>query len=274
MNKKTNYVLPLISLIIMILMESCTPPPSPWLRFDSANTMTVSSLKVDGNLRHYNEIRTGRGKKEKVSWQLVELPAEGEVDFGLNELGSFGKGLIKGKGKDTFKELAKERKDAINANEDNLAEFEANLLDNVMGALKESEFNPKAGKTVYKWINMQGEKAGRLVEKAGTDAALTLEGRVGYVKTNKKVKGLGGLVKIDIGGTTGEASYTFVGQFWLKVADKKGVIGTHYIKIDTGIVKKSNKGYPPVFTSEDYNTFNKILRDAIGSFLTEKKLMG
>lgn len=274
MNKKTNYVLPLISLIIIILMESCTPPPSPWLRFDSANTMTVSSLKVDGNLRHYNEIRTGRGKKEKVSWQLVELPAEGEVDFGLNELGSFGKGLIKGKGKDTFKELAKERKDAINANEDNLAEFEANLLDNVMGSLKESGFNPKAGKTVYKWINMKGEKAGRLVEKAGTDAALTLEGRVGYVKTNKKVKGLGGLVKVDIGGTTGEASYTFVGQFWLKVADKKGVIGTHYIKIDTGIVKKSNKGYPPVFTSEDYNTFNKILRDAIGSFLTEKKLMG
>ena len=274
MNKKTNYVLPLISLIIIILMESCTPPPSPWLRFDSANTMTVSSLKVDGNLRHYNEVRTGRGKKEKVSWQLVELPAEGEVDFGLNELGSFGKGLIKGKAKDTFKDLAKERKDAISANEDNLAEFEANLLDNVMGALKESEFNPKAGKTVYKWINMKGEKAGRLVEKAGTDAALTLEGRVGYVKTNKKVKGLGGLVKIDIGGTTGEASYTFVGQFWLKVADKKGVIGTHKIKIDTGIVKKSNKGYPPVFTPEDYNTFNKILRDAIGSFLTEKKLMG
>ena len=36
---------------------------------------------------------------------------------------------------------------------------------------------------------MKGEKAGRLVEKAGTDAALTLEGRVGYVKTNKKMKG-------------------------------------------------------------------------------------
>lgn len=258
----------------MVLMESCSPPPNPWLRFDSANTMVVYSLRVDENLRHFNEVRTGRGKKEKVSWQLVELPAEGEVDFGLNELGSFGKGLIKGKGKETFKGLANERKDAINANADNLAEFETNLLDNVMGSLKEAEFNPRAGKKVYKWIDMKGEKAGRLVQKEGTDAVLTLEGRVGYVKTNKKAKGLGGLVKIDIGGTTGEASYTFVGQFWLKVADKDGVIGTHYIKIDTGIVKKSNKGYPPVFNSEDYASLNKRLRDAIGSFLTEKKLMG
>jgi hypothetical protein len=274
MNKKTHYILPLLSLIMMILVESCAPPPNPWLRFETANSIVVTALKVDENLRHYDEVRTGRGKKEKVTWQLVELPAEGEVDFGLNELGSFGKGLVKGKGKDTFKALAKERKDAINANADNLADFEANLLDNVMGALKESEFNPKSGKTVYKWINMKGEKAGRLVQKAGTDAALTLEGRVGYLKITKKAKGLGGLVKLDIGGTTGEASYTFVGQFWLKVADKDGVIGTHYIKLDTGIVKKSNKGYPPVFTAEDYDTFNKKLRDAIGSFLTEKKLMG
>ena len=137
---------------------------------------------------------------------------------------------------------------------------------------KEAEFNPTAGKTVYKWIDMRGEKAGRLVEKAGTDAVLTLSGRVGYVRTTKKAKL--GFVKLDIGGATGEASYAFYGEFFLKVADKKGILGSHKMKITTGIVKKSDKGYPPVFNSEDYNTLNKVLRDAIGKFLTERKLMG
>tara|TARA_A100001011_G_scaffold395745_1_gene491655 strand:- start:1114 stop:1932 length:819 start_codon:yes stop_codon:yes gene_type:complete len=272
MNKKTRYVLPLMGLIVTILMDSCTPPPSPWLRFDSSKTITIAALKVDQNLRQWDEVRSGRGKKEKVSWNLVPLPAEGDVDFGLNELGSFGKGLVKGKGKDTFKALAKERKDALNANEDNLSNFESSLLDNVMASLKEAKFNPTAGKTVYKWIDMKGEKVGRLVEKAGTDAVLTLSGRVGYVRTTKKAKM--GFIKLDIGGATGEASYAFYGEFWLKVADKEGILGTHKMNITTGIVKKSDKGYPPVFNSEDYSTLNKVLRDAIGKFLTERKLMG
>ena len=29
MNKKINYIFPILSLIIMVLMESCSPPPNP-----------------------------------------------------------------------------------------------------------------------------------------------------------------------------------------------------------------------------------------------------
>ncbi|MBH30666.1 MAG: hypothetical protein CMG71_01590 [Candidatus Marinimicrobia bacterium] len=274
----SKKLLPLLGVIV--LFEGCAPAVNPWDRFESAQSISVYSVKVDNELTHYKEVWTGRGKSKTVSYEKVVANPD-EVNFGLSELGTFAKGIkstvenknlgaVVGAGKG----LMDDKANAIASNESNLSHFSDNFSDYVSYAVKDGGFDPKVADGVSRWIDVKGNKVGKLVEKTNSDALITVQGHAGYVKVSTKVKGLGGLVKIDVGATTGDATYTFVGVFWLKVADKEGVIGSQKMWIDTGIKKKSDKGYPPVFTKGDYDVLVEKLQNQLSSFLSEKKLMG
>ena len=69
------------------------------------------------------------------------------------------------------------------------------------------------------------KKTKKLCGKANADIIMTFEGHIGVVKETKKMKGLGGLINLDIGASTGHADYTLIGRYYLRVADAEGFIG-------------------------------------------------
>ena len=149
------------------------------------------------------------------------------------------------------------------------------LSDRVRGSIKSSGFQTREWSDVDEWINLgkMKKKTKKITAKANADVVVTFHGNVGVIKVPDKVKGLGGLVKIDLGSATGGASYELIARYTMNFADAKSYIGARNFSVNSGIVKRSDKGVPE-FSDADFQKVADELTKKVTSFLKETKLTG
>lgn len=270
MTKYVSAGMFLIAFAFTLIMQSCgpqAPKVNPWDRIQTTNSFSVVSVVTVDHLIQYSKIEEGRGKKKKISYVKV---ADDEKRMSFGEMGKLGKGMSKGlKGyQDAAKDFEEGRDNAEIQNMVNLETHIDNLPANVESVMKQCGFEVMPFQNVFRLrdIRANNNKTKAILAKAKSDAILSLTGNVGYVKESKKMKGLGGLIKVDIGNVTNEATYTLIAEYNVNVRDKSGYIGSRGWLIETGISKVSKEGVP-AFTEDDFKIIDTKLNEKLLTLL-------
>lgn len=255
-------------MLLSVLLFSCAS--NPWERLDTAQSIAVVAVYTDSLIVAY--------KKNDKGKNVID-PDGHKGQVGLSEMAALGKGLFqKGgltKGMEAAKNVVVDRVSRGTALKNNLKTFSEKVHDVVLYAVKNSGFeNRRFSNIDDDWISLVKlkRKSKKLCKIANSNIVMTVNGHVGVVKVTKKLQGFGGLINLDIGAATGQADYTLIAKYTMRVADKKGNIGYKNFKIDTGITKSSDKGIPE-FTLEDFKIIEDKLSFKMKSFLKERKLM-
>jgi len=264
-----NHKIKINIILLVALLFSCAS--NSWERLDTAQSIAVVAVYTDSLIVAY--------KKNDKGNNVID-PEGHKAQVGLSEMAALGKGLFqKGgltKGMEAAKNVVDERISRGTTLKNNLKTYSEKVHDIVLYAVKNSGYeNRRFSNIDDDWISLVKlkRKTKKLCQIANSNIVMTVNGHVGVVKETKKMKGLGGLINLDIGAATGQANYTLIAKYTMRVADKKGNIGYKNFKINTGITKASDKGLPE-FTVEDFKIIEDKLSFKMKSFLEERKLMG
>ena len=260
-----NLLIRLSPIVMVFMLTSCA---STWSRLPEAKTVALISVSTEQDIIKY--------QKDKKN--VTRMQNQDDIQVGLSEFAALGKGLKGGlkSGLNSVKEVAGDRVGSEMANATHLSKyFMSGLPDRVRGSIKSSGFQTREWSDVDEWINLgkMKKKTKKITAKANADVVVTFHGNVGVIKVPDKVKGLGGLVKIDLGSATGGASYELIARYTMNFADAKSYIGARNFSVNSGIVKRSDKGVPE-FSDADFQKVADELTKKVTSFLKETKLTG
>lgn len=260
-----NLGIKLSILTSVFLLTSCA---STWSRLPEAKTVALISFDTEKDIVKYQI----DGKK------TVRMQNQDDIQIGLSEFAALGKGLKGGlkSGLSSVKEVAGGRVGAEVENANLLSKyFMSDMVNRITGSIKASGFQTREWSDHDEWISLPKlkKKTKKITKKANSDVVVTFGGNVGVIKVPDKVKGLGGLVKIDLGSATGGATYELIARYTMYFADAKGYIGSRNFSVNSGIKKRSDKGVP-AFSDSDFEKVADELTNKVKSFLKETKLTG
>ncbi len=243
---------------------------STWDRLPDAATISLISVHTEKDIAMYKPVKN----KEPV-----RVEESDDIQLGFSEMAALGKGLRGGlkSGIGAVKEVAGDRANAEMANAKHLSKyFMVELPSRVSSSIVSSGFENRqwADKT-DEWINLVklGKKTQRITSKANADVVVTFKGHLGVVKVSDQVKGLGGLVKLDLGSTTGGATYELIARYTMFFADATSYIGAKSFKVNSGIKKRTDKGVPE-FSDDDFKKVAEELTKKVAAYLRETRLTG
>ncbi|MBA65594.1 MAG: hypothetical protein CMG55_07330 [Candidatus Marinimicrobia bacterium] len=249
-------------------MFSCAS--NPWERLNMAQSIAVVSINHGMKLEPYSMDDKGNPYRDDEA---------GKQQVGLSEMAALGKGFLQKGGLKKGFEAAKDAVgDRAKRGQNTMANLKAHA-DKIHGltlqAVSGAGYDSRQWDDVEDWFDLKkmGKKTKKLCQKTNANIVMAVDGHIGVVKETKKMKGLGGLINLDIGATTGAADYTLIARYNMFVADEEGYIGKRHFRINSGITKQSDKGLPE-FTAEDFQVIYNKLSKKMKSLLKESKMMG
>ena len=262
-----NLTIISLSIIAMFTIFSCAS--NPWGRLPMATSIALVAVNTDADLIKYEKVKEGR------KYVVRKMQNQNEIQVGLSEFASFGKGLLNKKGLSTAKDLVKGRIESAAMNDTYLSNFSDGIAERVLSSINASGYQNREWSDMDSWINLakMKKKTKKITKKANSDVVVTFSGNIGVIKVPDKIKGLGGLIKIDLGSATGGAAYELIGRFTMYFADSESYIGFKNFHVDSGITKRSDKGIPE-FSEQDFEKIANELTNKVTSYLKETKLMG
>ena len=261
--KSLEIKIPILTMIF--LLASCA---STWSRLPEAKTIALISFATEEEIVKYQE------QNNKV----VRMQNQDDIQFGLSEIAAVGKGLKGGlkSGLGSVVEVAEGRVGSEMENAKLLSKyFTSDLTNKITSSIKSSGFQTREWSDHDEWISLRklNKKTEKVTKKANADVVVTFNGNVGVIKVPDEIKGLGGLVKIDLGSATGGATYELIARYTMHFADATSYIGYKNFNVNSGIKKRSDKGVP-VFNDSDFKKVSEELAKKVASYLKETKLTG